>query len=69
MASLNRVQLIGHLGRDPETKYLPSGDAVTNVSIATSERWKDKASGEDKEHTEWHRVTSGGARPRSLAST
>jgi single-strand DNA-binding protein len=57
MASLNRVQLIGHLGRDPETKYLPSGDAVTNVSIATSERWKDKASGEDKEQTEWHRVT------------
>lgn len=56
MASLNRVQLIGNLGRDPETKYLPDGKAVTNISIATSERWKDKASGEEKEHTEWHRV-------------
>lgn len=56
MASLNRVQLIGNLGRDPETKYLPSGDAVTNISIATSEKWKDKASGEEHEHTEWHRI-------------
>lgn len=56
MASLNKVQLIGHLGADPETRYLPNGDAVTNVRIATSEKWKDKASGEEKEHTEWHRI-------------
>ena|SRR5689334_18128647 len=55
MASVNKVILIGNLGRDPETRYLPSGDAVTNVSIATSEKWKDK-SGESQEHTEWHRV-------------
>ena len=55
MASVNKVILIGNLGRDPETRYLPSGDAVTNVSVATSEKWKDK-SGEMQEHTEWHRV-------------
>jgi single-strand DNA-binding protein len=55
MASVNKVIIIGNLGRDPETRYLPSGDAVTNVSIATSEKWKDK-SGETQEHTEWHRV-------------
>lgn len=55
MASVNKVILIGNLGKDPETRYLPSGDAVTNVSIATSEKWKDK-SGEQQEHTEWHRV-------------
>jgi single-strand DNA-binding protein len=55
MASVNKVILIGNLGRDPETRYLPSGDAVTNISVATSEKWKDK-SGETQEHTEWHRV-------------
>jgi single-strand DNA-binding protein len=55
MASVNKVILIGNLGKDPETRYLPSGDAVTNISIATSEKWKDK-SGEQQEHTEWHRV-------------
>jgi single-strand DNA-binding protein len=55
MASVNKVILIGNLGRDPETRYLPSGDAVTNISIATSEKWKDK-SGEQQEHTEWHRI-------------
>ena len=55
MASVNKVILIGNLGRDPETRYLPSGDAVTNISIATSEKWKDKG-GEQQEHTEWHRV-------------
>lgn len=54
MPSLNKVIVIGHLGQDPETRYLPSGDAVTNVSLATSETWKDK-SGEKQEHTEWHR--------------
>lgn len=57
MASLNRVTLIGNLGADPETKYMPSGDAVTNLRIATSDRWKDKTSGEMKEATEWHRVS------------
>ena len=57
MASVNKVIIVGNLGRDPETKYLPSGEAVTNVSIATTDRWTDKASGEQKEATEWHRVT------------
>jgi single-strand DNA-binding protein len=57
MASLNRVMLIGNLGADPETRYLPSGDAVANIRIATTESWKDKASGEKKEETEWHRVS------------
>ena len=56
MASLNRIQIIGYLGQDPTTRYMPNGDAVANVSIATSEAWTDKASGEKKEHTEWHRV-------------
>ncbi len=56
MASVNKVILIGNLGKDPETRYLPSGDAVTNFSIATSEKWKSK-SGEQQEHTEWHRIS------------
>jgi single-strand DNA-binding protein len=56
MASVNKVILIGNLGADPETRYLPSGDAVTNIRIATTENWKDK-SGERQEHTEWHRVS------------
>lgn len=56
MASLNKVTLIGNVGRDPETKYLPNGDPVCNLSIATSETWKDK-SGAKQEKTEWHRVT------------
>ena len=56
MASVNRVILIGNLGQDPEVKYMPSGGAVTNVSIATTDSWKDKESGEKKENTEWHRV-------------
>ena len=53
---VNKVILVGTLGRDPEVKYMPSGGAVTNVSHATSESWKDKQSGEKKEITEWHRV-------------
>lgn len=57
MASLNKVQIIGHLGRAPETRYMPNGDAVTNLAVATTESWKDKNSGEKKEATEWHRVT------------
>jgi len=56
MASVNKVILIGNLGADPETRYMPSGDAITNIRIATTDRWKDKASGEMKEATEWHRV-------------
>ncbi len=56
MASVNKVILIGNLGRDPETRYLPNGDQVTNITVATSETWKDKNSGEQKESTEWHRV-------------
>jgi single-strand DNA-binding protein len=53
---LNKVQLIGHLGRDPEKRRMPGGDAVTNITLATTESWKDKATGEKKESTEWHRV-------------
>jgi len=56
MASVNKVILIGNLGQDPEVKYMPSGGAVANISIATTENWKDKATGEKKEKTEWHRV-------------
>ena len=56
MASVNKVILIGNLGRDPETRYMPSGEAVCTFSVATSETWKDKATGERKEATEWHRV-------------
>ena len=54
--SVNKVILIGNLGRDPEVRRLPSGEPVVNLSIATSETWRDKASGERKEKTEWHRV-------------
>ena len=53
---VNKVILVGNLGNDPETKYMPSGDAVTNLSVATSESWKDKKTGEQKDRTEWHRV-------------
>lgn len=55
---LNRAQIIGRLGQDPEVRYLPSGEAVCNFSVATTEKWKDKASGEVKEETTWHRVTA-----------
>jgi single-strand DNA-binding protein len=53
---INKVILIGNLGKDPETRSMPSGEAVTNVTVATSESWKDKATGEQKEKTEWHNV-------------
>lgn len=56
MAGLNKVQLIGRLGGDPEARYAQSGDAITNITMATSETWKDKNTGERKEKTEWHRV-------------
>jgi single-strand DNA-binding protein len=56
MASVNKVILVGNLGADPETRYLPSGDAVANIRLATTDRYKEKGSGEMKELTEWHRV-------------
>lgn len=56
MASVNKVILVGNLGADPETRYMPSGDAVTNIRLATTDRYKDKQSGEFKEATEWHRI-------------
>lgn len=57
MASVNKVIIVGNLGRDPETRYMPNGEAVTNIAVATTESWKDKQSGEKKELTEWHRIT------------
>lgn len=56
MASVNKVILIGNLGKDPEVRYAPSGSAICNVTLATSRQWKDKTSGEKQEETEWHRV-------------
>ena len=53
---VNKVILIGNLGQDPEVRYMPNGNAVTNISVATSESWKDKNTGADQERTEWHRV-------------
>ena len=58
MAGLNKVMLIGNLGRDPETKQMPNGDLVANFTIATSETWKDRATGEKREATEWHRIVA-----------
>ena len=60
MASVNKVIIVGNLGRDPEVRTFPSGDQVTNVSIATTDRWRDKTTGENKEATEWHRVVFNG---------
>lgn len=54
--SLNKVLIIGNIGQDPEVRYMPNGNAVTTVSVATTESWKDKQSGERQERTEWHRV-------------
>ena len=56
MASVNKVILVGNLGKDPETRYTPDGAAITNITLATTDSWKDKATGEKKESTEWHRV-------------
>lgn len=53
---VNKVILVGNLGNDPETRYLPNGSAVTNISIATSESWKDKQTGQQQERTEWHKI-------------
>lgn len=54
---INKAIIVGNLGQDPDTRYMPSGVAVTNLSVATSEQWKDKQTGEQKDRTEWHRVT------------
>jgi single-strand DNA-binding protein len=56
MASINKVILIGNLGKDPETRFLPNGDQTTTITVATTDTWKDKQTGEKKEATEWHRV-------------
>lgn len=58
MKSLNKVQLIGYVGKDPELRYIPSGAAVAEFSIATSEQWKDKQTGEKKERTDWHTIVA-----------
>ncbi len=60
MASINKVIVVGNLGRDPEMRTFPSGDQVANVTIATTDKWKDKQTGEQKEATEWHRVVFNG---------
>ena len=60
MASVNKVIIVGNLGRDPETRYMPSGDAITNIAVATTDSWKDKVTGEKKEQTEWHRISAFG---------
>ena len=57
MASINKVIIVGNLGRDPENRYLPSGEQVTGIAVATTDRWRDKATGEQKEATEWHRIS------------
>ncbi len=58
MAGINKAIIVGRLGKDPETKYMTSGDAVCNFSVATSDTWKDKATGEKKEKTEWHNIVA-----------
>lgn len=55
--SINKVIIIGFCGRDPEIRYMPNGDQITNISVATTESWTDKSTGEKKELTEWHRIT------------
>lgn len=60
MASVNKVIIVGNLGRDPEIRYMPSGDAVCTIAVATTDSWKDKTSGEKKEQTEWHRISAFG---------
>lgn len=60
MASINKVIIVGNLGRDPEMRTFPNGDQVANVTIATTDKWKDKQTGETREHTEWHRVVFNG---------
>lgn len=57
MASVNKVIIVGNLGRDPEMRYMPSGDTIANIAVATTDKWKDKSTGEQKEATEWHRIS------------
>ena len=57
MASINKVIIVGNLGRDPENRYMPSGEQVTSIAVATTDRWRDKATGDMKEQTEWHRIS------------
>jgi single-strand DNA-binding protein len=57
MASVNKVIIVGNLGRDPEIRYMPSGDAIANLAVATTDTWKDKTTGEKKTQTEWHRIS------------
>lgn len=57
MASINKVIVVGHVGSAPEVRYMPSGEQVTGIAVATTDRWRDKATGEQKEATEWHRVS------------
>lgn len=57
MASVNKVIIVGNLGKDPETRYAPNGDAICNITVATTDSWKDKQTGEKKEQTEWHSVS------------
>lgn len=56
MSSVNKVIILGRLGKDPEVRYMPSGDAMASLTVATSEKWRDKVSGETKEETTWHRI-------------
>ncbi len=67
MSGLNKVMIIGHLGRDPETTYTQSGNAVSKISVATTENWTDKNTGEKKEKTEWHRVVFFGKQAETIA--
>jgi len=67
MGSLNKVIVVGHLGQDPDVRYIQSGKAVVNLSLATSETWKDKQSGEKQEKTEWHRISFFGRQAEVLA--
>ena len=57
MASINKAIIVGNLGKDPETRFMPSGDATAHITVATSDRWKDKSTGDQREATEWHNVT------------
>lgn len=57
MASINKVIIVGNVGKDPETRYMPNGDAATGITVATTDKWKDKATGEQREVTEWHRIS------------
>ena len=57
MASINKVIVVGNLGREPEVRYMPSGEQITNITVATTDRWRDKATGEQREQTEWHRIS------------